>query len=457
MHGIAKSFDELRAFCEQTPLIDCHDHTLQAGPKHTDPLQAIFSGYLPHDLQSAGGESAAQALSDTAAPLENRWRVLGPVWERTKHTGYARVTRLVLKEFYDEVSLDCAALKRIQDKLPDFTDEKTFTAALDKAKIVARLEDPWPDPRSVLDGTLKLSPRGRLMIGLPGYHNVGNAEHVLANVAPLGRRVTSLGEYVEACREMFVGFKKYGAVGFKDQSAYTRSLAYGNPTTAEAEEVFNWFMHDPRRNASYPDQVKPLSDYLFHQFMRMARDLDLPVQIHTGHMARVRDEITKANAIQLTPLLELHRDVRFDLFHANWPYGGEILYLAKNYPNVHIDFCWANIIDPIYCQNLMKQVVSSVPHGKVHGFGSDYGGSPERAWAHATIARDNIAIALSDLVDMQYLDIDEAREVAAAWLFGNANEFFRLKLPHRGTKGGGNGRTPARQVRSRTRASSRGR
>jgi hypothetical protein len=69
-----------------------------------------------------------------------------------------------------------------------------------------------------------------------------------------------------------------------------------------------------------------------------------------------------------------------------------------------------------------------MPHGKVHGYGSDYGGSTDRAWAHARIGRDNIAIALSELVEMEYLDLDGAREVARAWLFDNPNEFFRLGL-----------------------------
>ena len=113
-------------------------------------------------------------------------------------------------------------------------------------------------------------------------------------------------------------------------------------------------------------------------------------------------------------MLELHRDVRFDLFHANWPYSGELLYLGKNYPNVAIDFCWANIIDPVYCQNMFKQALSCVPHGKIHGYGSDFGGTPDRAWAHASIARDNIAIALSDMVEIDYLGLDDAKEVARA-------------------------------------------
>jgi predicted TIM-barrel fold metal-dependent hydrolase len=86
-------------------------------------------------------------------------------------------------------------------------------------------------------------------------------------------------------------------------------------------------MEDPLRSAAYPGGVQPLDDYLFHTFMRMARDMDLPVQIHTGHLAGLYGDITKANAAGLVNLLMLHRDVRFDLFHANWPYSGEILFL----------------------------------------------------------------------------------------------------------------------------------
>ncbi len=428
MRGRAECFGELREFCEQTPLIDCHDHTGQCGPKHDDPIRALLCGYFPSDIHSAGGDAVAEALGNKEWTLAKRWKVVEPAWQRAKHTGYGLVTKLVLREFYGEEDLTLASLKRIAGKLPDYSDAKRFVKLLDKARVAARLEDVWPDAKAVLNGSHRMSPRGKLMIGLPGFHHIGNAEHVQRNASVLGRRVATLDEYIDVCREIFEGFKRYGAVGFKDQSAYVRTLAYGNPTYAEAEEVFNWFMADPRRNAQWPDQIKPLSDYLFHAFLRMARDMDLPVQIHTGHMAGIRNDIAKTNAVLLTPVLELHQDVRFDLFHANWPYGGELLYLAKNYPNVSIDFCWANIIDPVYCQNLFRQALSSVPHGKVHGYGSDYGGNPERVWAHARIARDNIAIALSDMVETEYLGLDDAKEVARMWLFENANRFFRLGL-----------------------------
>ena len=60
--------------------------------------------------------------------------------------------------------------------------------------------------------------------------------------------------------------------------------------------------------------------------------------------------------------------------------------------------------------------------------GANYGGQAEMAWAHAKIARDNIAIALSDMVQMEYIGLDEAKEIARAWMFDNPNEFFRLGL-----------------------------
>ena len=428
MKGMAKCYEELRQYCETIPLVDCHDHSGECGPKYTDPIQALKCGYFHSDVLSASSEADIALMADASRPLKERWPVFERAWKRTCHTGYAQVTRRLLRKFYDEDEVTLDALLRMKDKLLDLTDEAMFDGILADANIAARLENIDPDRKAVLAGTAKLPPRSRLVIPLPGFHGVTSDAAIQANLAALGRRATSLDEYLAGCREMFEGYKKFGAVAFKDQSAYTRAIDYGNPTRAEAEAVFNRLVEDPRRSAAYPDGMRPLDDFLFHSFMRMARDMDLPVQIHTGHMAGIRNDIAKTNAVGLTRVIELHQEVRFDLFHANWPYGGELIYLCKNYPNVALDFCWANIIDPVYCQRLFKQALSAVPHGKVHGYGSDFGGSVDRAWAHAQIARDNIAIALSDMVEIEYLGLDEAKEVARAWLFGNANGFFRLGL-----------------------------
>lgn len=419
-------YEKLREYLDTVWLIDCHDHSGECGPAYDDPIGVIAGGYFHADLHSASSADDLAVMMDTKRPLEERWPVLERAWKRTCHTGYAQVVRRVLNRFYGEEELTLAALKRMADKLMDLSDPAAFEAVLEEAKIAVRLEDVWPDVKKVLDGTWKMTPRGRLVISLPQFHAVRDHAGVQRMGGFVGRCVTCLDEYLEVCREIFVGFKRYGAVAFKDQSAYSRTLAYDNPPRADAERVFNWFMEDPRRSAAYPDGVKPLDDWLFHQFLRTARDLDLPVQVHTGHMAGVRNDIVKTNAAGLTRVLELHREVRFDLFHANWPFCDEIIFLGKNYPNVTIDFCWTNIIDPIYCRRMFQQVLSAVPHGKVHAYGSDFGGCADRAWAHAEIARDNVAVALAELVEQDYLALDDAKEVAHDWLFANANAFFRL-------------------------------
>jgi len=162
--------------------------------------------------------------------------------------------------------------------------------------------------------------------------------------------------------------------------------------------------------------------------MLIARELDLPVQIHTGHMAGIRNDIAKTNAVLFTKVLELHRDVRFDLFHGNWPYAGEWLYLGKNYPNVSLDCCWLHIIDPRYARRVLADALVAVPHAKIHGFGGDYGDNIEFAAAHLAVARDNVAAALAERIAAGWIDADEALAIAEDWLFNNPNAFFRLGL-----------------------------
>jgi len=431
MRSKAACFEEMRGYLEGVPLMDCHDHNREAEHRYNDPIDVVVNvcDYFIQDVLNASSQRDLDLITDAGRSVEERWPVLEKVWKRTRHTGYAQVVRRVLKHFYGVEELTLETLKSLEGRLLDLRDEKVYEGILEDAKIAVRLVDPGTDVEKVLDGSYTLWPRNRLVFRITSYHNVREYAQVEFVGKLFDRTITSLDEYLSCCAHLVQGAKAFGAVALKDQSAYTRTLAYGNPTRAEAEAVFNWIVEDPRRSAAYPEGVQALDDYLFHAFLRLARDAELPVQIHTGHMGGSLNDVTKANATGLRSVLELHRDVDFDLFHANWPYSGDVLFLAKNYANVRIDFCWANIIDPVYCQRMFVQALSSVPHTKIHAYGSDFGGLlADRAWAHASIARDNVAIALSEMVEMEYFGMEDAKEVARAWLFDNANAFFRLGL-----------------------------
>ena len=427
-------YNRLRQRIDAFPVIDCHEHTTGPGaaPENREPIACLIPGYLQSDLMSVvypgwpgARDGMWEFLNDQEVATEDKWPLFERLWRSTEHTAYARVTRHILKEVYEEQEMSLAALQRIRERLLNLKDPEVYRQVLDEAHIRCRLVDVWPDMKAFLAGTFEPYECDRLLISLPQFHAVRNWQNVWDLTQVIGASVTSLDGYLEACRDIFRRMKARGAVGMKDQSAYNRTLAYDNPPRADAERLFNAMMADPRRALGWPE-ARPLDDYLFHRFMEMARDLELPVQLHTGHMAGVRNDIAKTNAVYLTPVLELHRDVRFDLFHGNWPYMGEYLYLGKNYPNVHLDLCWLHIIDPIFAKNLLSEGLTTVPHGKFHAFGGDYGDEVLHAAAHLSIARDVVAAALAEQVEYRWIDEDEALHIAADWLFNNPNEFFGL-------------------------------
>ena len=139
MKGRSKHFGQLREYCETVPIVDCHDHTGSVGPKYADPIQVVASGYFPSDLHSAVGDDGIATITNGELSIEDRWPVLERAWCRTCHTGYAQVTRLVLKKFYDVDDVTLDALKSMEGRLLDLSDEKAFDAILGEANIAARI------------------------------------------------------------------------------------------------------------------------------------------------------------------------------------------------------------------------------------------------------------------------------------------------------------------------------
>jgi len=93
---------------------------------------------------------------------------------------------------------------------------------------------------------------------------------------------------------------------------------------------------------------------------------------------------------------------------------------------VALDCCWLHIVDPLYAIELLERAVLTMPHSKIHGFGGDYFDMPEFIAGHLQIARQNIAAALTNLVEGSWLEEEQAVSLAKDWLFNNPNRFFNL-------------------------------
>ncbi|RPI28095.1 MAG: hypothetical protein EHM70_17095 [Chloroflexota bacterium] len=427
-------FTRLLDQIELMPVIDCHEHFTgpEARPTYKEPISALTQMYLWNDLASAGyGYSLSdfQKLADVNISTDEKWPLYQKLWRATEHTAYARVTKMVLKNVYGESQMTRAALDRVAEKLAGM-DEAMYFRIIEEAGIQAMLVDvlAWlpGGMESFLDGQKTFPSRFFPLIPLPEFHPVKLDWTVIQRIGGMaGKHITSLDEFLEAAFMAFQRFIEKGAVGLKDQSAYERTISYDLVPRADAERLMNCLLSDPRASLGWPES-KPLNDYLFHSYMRFARQLKLPVQVHTGLLAGQYDRVNKANAIQLAPVLELHREVRFDLFHGNWPYLSDLLFLGKNYPNVTLDLCWLHIIDPAYAIDLLERATLTMPHTKIHAFGGDYSDIPEFTVAHLQIARQNIAAALTNLIEGGWLEEEEAICLAKDWLFNNPNRFFNL-------------------------------
>ena len=330
---------------------------------------------------SACPDRESAAWQDPDVSTDEKWPLFETLWRATEHTAYARVTKLVLKNVYGEDQDDPRrAGPGGRTSWPRRT-RRPISAPSTRPASGSCWWTCWAGcPRGWAASWTARRPfpaKWRPLISLPGLHPTTLSGRRSSRWArwPTG----TSPRWTSTWRPSTWSFQRCierGAVGIKDQSAYERILSYDLVPTAEAERLFNRVLADPRNSLGWPEG-KPLNDYLFHQYMRFARDLDLPVQLHTGHMAGIRNRVDKTNAAHLASVLELHRDVRFDLFHGNWPYLGDLLFLGKNYPNVALDCAGCTSSTPTMPSELLERAVLTLPHTKIHGFGGDYGDVPE--------------------------------------------------------------------------------
>jgi len=429
---------------EKMPVIDCHEHL--AGPyvgldSYKEPIAFLSLMYMINDFWSAGaGPSEIELIQDPEAGTDQKWPLFSRLWSATQHTAYARVTKLVLEREYGIKELNRSALDKVAERLAG-RDSASYLRILEQAHIKAVISDCLTPPKkerqaiysgnSVLKRFLNkqfpMPANWRPAFPLPYFHEIRRRDFLDYVTSLTGRTITCLTDYKEAVLELIKKSMTLGVIALKDQSAYRRVIQYDLAPRSDAERLFNKLLTDPQNQLAWPE-AKPLDDYLFHQFMRFAQELRLPVQIHTGHLAYTGNRVDKTNAAHFASILELYTSVRFDLFHANWPYLGDILFLGKNYQNVALNACWAAMIDPLYTIEFFKRSLTVMPQNKIHAFGGDYREGPEFVSAHLALAKEALAAALADLCESGWLDEEQAVRVAADWLFNNPNRFYGLGL-----------------------------
>jgi hypothetical protein len=118
--------------------------------------------------------------------------------------------------------------------------------------------------------------------------------------------------------------------------------------------------------------------------------------------------------------------VRFDVFHASWPYSAFIGAAAKEFPNVWLDLCWAWAMNPVQMERILDEWLAAVPCNKIFAFGADTG-NPFAQVGYAVQARKGIASVLNRAVEQGYMTPETAEFTARRIMFENALEFFNTE------------------------------
>ena len=222
-------------------------------------------------------------------------------------------------------------------------------------------------------------------------------------------------------------YEWYGprSVAIKVSSAYSMNIDF---VRTPKEEVAPFFSRKVSGRELEPGEKKKLEDHLFWYAIDKATEMNLPVKIHTGYYAGAG--YMPLNRVGGNPgaacdLCRESPDTKFVFFHIAYPYYEDMLALAKHYPNAIMDMCWAWIVNPLAAKDFLKKFILTVPVNKITCFGGDY--IPvELVPGHARIARQGIALALAELVDENWISLDEALWMTDPLMHDNARDLYFL-------------------------------
>lgn len=414
----------------QTPFIDTHEHLmdekdrlgnrLKIGEKDND-WTFLFSHYLDSDMLSAGmtTNEYAQFFFSGLDP-QSKWKVLEPFWPHIKHTGYAQAVRITISELYGIEELSSHTVDQLQKAYKEMLVPGFYKKILQqKANIESCQVNAYPILKSEIPDLLMSDFWVDSLITYVGNNDYAKAAHI---------EPKSLTDWYKVIDWWFNTYSKY-VMGIKIGLAYQRRIDF-EPTTLEvAENVCRKVLN----GAPLLDgEKKKLDDHLFWYVVEQATKNNLPVKMHLGYHAQwagktnqMQLSMVRDNPSDACNLCERSKDTRFIFFHIAYPYYEEMLAVAKQCANATLDMCWSWIINPIAAKDFLKKFIVTVPSNKILTFGGDY--TPvEPVLGHSVIARNGIAMALSELVDENYISKEEALALIEPLLNGNARELFNL-------------------------------
>jgi uncharacterized protein len=253
--------------------------------------------------------------------------------------------------------------------------------------------------------------------------------------------ISDLDEYVAWVRGCILKYKESGCVALKIPIAYDRGLDFCEVETDQACEAFSRlaagssktltraeslvfpknapvnFSTKSITNAN-PEDVKTFQDYLFFQLCRIASEVNLPLQIHTGMGQGFR-----TNALQLREAIQTFSETQFVLLHCSYPWIEDMSLLVTSYPNVYPDLSWVPVISTQAATNLIHELVERSTIDRIC-WGCDTW-TPEESYGSLLALCHVLALTFAKKITDGYCSLQDAFQFIDHVLFNNAHQLYK--------------------------------
>jgi uncharacterized protein len=402
--------------------VDCHSHTMLRREYERQPARDLFGvhSYFTRDVETVTGRSWSE-LFDGAVDVETRWVRLRDILSRSRNVSYWRHNVVTYQGLFDlaEDDLTDANWRALNERIrsytarPDWYDYVTRTRCnlVTQVRNVPWFEDWEPE---YFTAVLRMEP------ALPLLRAPAQAELE----AHLGRELRDLAAWKAGLADFVGSYVARGAIGIKLAHAYQRSLSHQRVPESTAAAIY---ARVSRGEGVAPGEVTALQDHVVWFLAGLASDLGLVFQIHTG-MQGNWGHVPDSNPLGLLELIRAHRNVKFDLFHAGYPYARELGVVGKHYPNVWLNACWIYLITMAGSRQLLSEWLDLVPAERLLGFGSDVRW-PEMIYGHLVMARSCLADVLAEKVERDFLSTAAALDLVRLLLRDAPAALYRLPAP----------------------------
>lgn len=274
--------------------------------------------------------------------------------------------------------------------------------------------DAYWDPGSDNGHPELFAPTFRINMFMFGYsaedtdHNGNNAQN------KYNTKINDIDEYVAFMKETIYSKKQQGCVALKSALAYDRGLDFEEVPKEKAQKAFGRTGYVVTK-----EDIKAFQDYIFYQICKIAAELDMPFQCHTG-----LGILQRTSAMNMYTAIERNPDTKFVLFHCGYPWMDDVCGLLHYFHNVYPDLCWLPMISTSAAERMLHELIEVGTSEKVC-WGCDTWTS-EESYGALLAVRHVLAKVLESKIQDGYLSFSDAKVIIDNILYNNAKKLYKL-------------------------------